>query len=149
MNEALLNRWNISVKTLSMALEKEVSEGVLTAIREKITDSYLEIVGETGEEPDRPEFSDQIFDECFGEEIAPVDKVTRKRKKGTPKPPLLSLGQLEQRMRKVKRKKSKPSKKKSAPKRKKPAKKSVKKVKKKTVKRINPKKKLKAKRKRK
>ena len=145
MNEALLNRWNISVKTLSMALEKEVSEGVLTAIREKITDSYLEIVGETGEEPDRPEFSDQIFDECFGEEPAPVDKVTRKREKGTPKSPVLTKWQQERRTRLVKRKKSKPGKKKPTSKRKKP----VKKPKKRAVKRTAPKKKSKAKRKRK
>ena len=141
MSEELNKRWNISVKTLSMALEKQVSEGVLDAIRGKVSESYLELLGGTGEEPDRPEFDDTIFDELYGvDEVGRVESPSAPKKSNGAPVPVLTQEEVESRTRKVKRKKVSPkkrtpkSKKKSPPKRKKPVKKSVKKGKKKAVK---------------
>ena len=113
MNEELNKRWNISVKTLSMALnsDKDIKEGVLNSIREKISESYLEILGETGEEPDRPEFADAIFDELYGvDEVGRVDEPTAPKKSNGAPVPVMTQEEVERRTRKVKRKKSSPKK---------------------------------------
>ena len=154
MSEELNNRWNISVKTLSMALksDKDIREGVLDSIRAKVSESYLEILGETGEEPDRPDFADAIFDELYGvDEVGRVESPSAPKKSNGAPPAVMTQEEVESRTRKVKRKKSSPkrrtpkNKKKSPPKRRKPVKKSVKKGKKKPVKRRVAKKKTKAK----
>lgn len=139
--EALQKRWEISVKTLSMALEKEVAEGVLNSIREKVTDSYLELIGTTGNEPARPDFADQIFDELFGvDEEGLAFPPKPHRKPSTPPSRFTRLTPAK------KKPKSKPS---VSPKRKKSVKKSVKKAKNCRVKRGQSRKKSKAKKKRK
>ena len=129
MNQELSDRWAIVTKALGMGLEREVSEGAIQALRNRVEDVYVEFIGETGEEPERPDFSDAVFSELFGPDE--VKSNGRPPEKITPDPS-------PDRQRKLKFPKTKPRSKKKSPKKKKPVKtkkKSAKKAKTKSAKR--------------
>jgi len=87
MSEEIGNRWAIVTKALQMALEREVAEGILLSMRTRMEDVYVEYMGETGEEPPRPDFSDEKFDELFGPEELKFKIPAIKRPDSVPRKP--------------------------------------------------------------